>query len=76
MSASLDSSIRRSVRRWRGARPPAPPDLGPTNTFEALLDQRYKDLAAEVAEIKSRINGLIFVVIGGVIAELAVRLLS
>jgi hypothetical protein len=76
MSASLDSSIRRTVRRWRGGRPPAPPDLGPTNTFEALLDQRYKDLAAEVAEIKGRINGLIFVVIGGVIAELAVRLLT
>ena len=60
----------RQIRRIVGT----PPDLGPGSTFEALLDQRLKDLAAEMAEIKLRVNGLLFVIVGALIVDVALRL--
>lgn len=73
----LEHSVRRLVRRLRTDRTtPGAPELGPTSTYEALLDQRCKDLAAEVAEIKGRVNGLIFIVAGGVITDLVIRLIG
>ena len=44
-------------------------DLGPNSTFEALLEQRIQALEGALGELKARINGLIFLLIGVVIIQ-------
>ena len=52
-------------------RPRAPQvDLSPASTFDALLDQRLGHLERHVEELKTRINGLVFLVIGAVVAQI------
>ena len=52
-------------------RPRAPEvDLSPASTFDALLDQRLGHLERHVEELKTRINGLVFLVIGAVVAQI------
>jgi hypothetical protein len=42
--------------------------------FRAATEQRLRSLEREVAEVKGRINGLIFVVGGAVITQVVLRL--
>ena len=44
--------------------------------FRALVAERLRSLERDTAEIRSRINGLLFVVAGAVISQLALRLLG
>ncbi len=43
--------------------------------FRAATEQRLRSLEREVAEVKGRINGLIFVVAGAVITQVVLRLI-
>ncbi len=72
MSEAVRKEARRLAARLRGVRP----HLGPGSAYEALLDQRLQDLGAQVAELKGRVNGLIFLVVGAVIADVVVRLVA
>ncbi len=63
---SLEEAILR-LRRRLGRRG-TPSDLS--------LEARLASLEREMAEVKARINGLIFVVLGAVISELLTRLLQ
>lgn len=45
-------------------------NLGPDSPFDALLDQRIKELERQVGELKVRINGLIFTMVGAVLLQL------
>ncbi len=62
-----------------GRRPPD--DGGGTNArisaaeFRAATEQRLRSLEREVAEVKGRVNGLIFVVAGAVITQVVLRLI-
>ncbi|MBI2856275.1 MAG: hypothetical protein HYX93_05450 [Chloroflexi bacterium] len=51
-------------------------DLSPASTFDALLDQRIRDLERHVGELKTRVNGLLFLVVGAVIAQIVLGLLG
>ena len=42
--------------------------------FRAATEQRLRALEREVAEVKGRVNGLIFVVAGAVITQVVLRL--
>ncbi len=44
--------------------------------FRAATEQRLRSLEREVAEVKGRINGLIFVVAGAVITQVVLRLVQ
>lgn len=49
-------------------------DLDPRSAYELLTRQMVGGLADELREIRQRINGLIFVTLGAVIAEVVMRL--
>ena len=65
--------LRDALRRLRRPRPPEV-DLSPVSTFDALLDQRLDHLERHVEELKTRINGLVFLVIGAVIAQVVLSI--
>jgi len=44
--------------------------------FRAAAEQRLLTLEREVAEVKGRVNGLIFVVVGAVITQVVLRLVG
>jgi hypothetical protein len=44
--------------------------------FRAATEQRLRGLEREVAEVKGRINGLIFVVAGAVVTEVVLKLVQ
>ena len=63
------SELKGALRKLR--RPRAPEvDLSPASTFDALLDQRLRHLERHVEELKTRINGLVFLVVGAVVAQI------
>jgi hypothetical protein len=70
----MSEAIRRESRRLARQLRPRRPHLGPDSAYDALLDQRLSSLAAQVAELKSRVNGLIFVIVAAVLTDLVVRL--
>ncbi len=75
----MPSSLQRALARFR---PQA--DGGGSDTrarisaaeFRAATEQRLRSLEREVAEVKGRINGLIFVVAGAVITQVVLRLVQ
>ena len=42
--------------------------------FQAVVEERLRNLEAEVAEVKGRVNGLIFLIMGTVAAQVLLRL--
>jgi hypothetical protein len=44
--------------------------------FRAATEQRLRSLEREVAEVKGRVNGLIFVVTGAVVTQVVLKLLQ
>jgi hypothetical protein len=50
--------------------------LSEAAAFRARVDERLRSLEAEIAEVKSRINGLLFFIAGTVIAQALLRLLA
>lgn len=51
-----------------------PLDLDPRSAYELLTRQMVAALEEELREIRLRVNGLIFVTIGAVLADVALRL--
>jgi len=49
-------------------------DLAPTSTYEALTRQMVDRLTVDLAEIKSRLDGLLFMVAGAIVLDLVIRL--
>ncbi len=74
----LDSSndrLNRAIARFR-PRPQAngdAPSRISAAAFRAMALERLRSVERDVAELKSRVNGLIFVVIGAVVAQLVLR---
>ena len=73
----LKEAIRTVVRRLEGrTREGVRPVLLPTSTYEALLDERVKDLEKAVVEIRNRINTLFFAILTAVALDVIIRLLK
>ncbi len=80
----MPRSIERALRRFRPDGRPSgrrgADDGGDGRTrvsaaeFRAVTEERLRSLEREVAEVKGRINGLIFVVAGAVITQVVLRL--
>jgi len=49
-------------------------DLSPKSAHEALTRQMVSDLAADVAELKNRVNAMLWLVAGAVLVDVAMRL--
>ncbi len=73
-SRELVEAIKRLVR---GVRNPdtnrASVSISPGCAFGAVVDQRLKDMSQQIDELKGRVNGLIFLVIGAVVVELVMK---
>ena len=77
--------LERVLSRWRrsdaspatgrGDRPVAPTSDSTAGSTELLAEQ-INYLRAEVEELRGRVNGLLFTVIGAVIVQLVLRLLA
>ena len=50
--------------------------LLPESTFDAMLDLRLKELQRQIGEVKGRINGLFFFVLGAAILQVGLGALS
>lgn len=76
----LERTLRSLAARWRNAAAPrAPADfvalrLGPATAFDALLQERINALDRGLDELKGRVNGLIFLVVGAVVTQLVLGL--
>ena len=51
-------------------------DLTPKSAHEAITRQMVTDLAADVAEIKSRVNAVLWLVAGAVAVDVVMRLVG
>ena len=75
----MPTALERALARFRRGRAD---DGGGTRArisaaeFRAATEQRLRSLEREVAEVKGRINGLIFVVAGAVITQVVLRLVQ
>jgi hypothetical protein len=74
---SLERAIADLGARWRRSRADDALVEGLTPAaFRAVVAQRLHALERDVAEVRARINGLMFVVAGAVVAQLVLRLLG
>ena len=51
-------------------------ETSPTSTFEALLEQRIKNLERQVEELKARTNWVLVALLGAIIAQVVSRLMA
>ncbi len=63
----LETVIADSGRRRR---------LGAEASFRATVEQRLLNLESQLAEVKSRLNGLLFFIASTVVAQVLLRLLA
>ena len=58
--------------------PPAPPSLETMSApaFRSVVAERLRLLERELAEVRARVNSLLFVVAGAVVTQLVLRLLA
>jgi hypothetical protein len=49
-------------------------DLAPKSAHEAITRQIVADLAADLAEVKARVNAILWLVAGAVIVDVTMRL--
>ncbi len=70
----LEDALGRLASRWR-ARGPQPPQisLSPGCAYGVRYAQALEDLQKEVAEMKARLNGLLFLLAGAVALEVVMR---
>ena len=55
---------------------PYPLDLGPASVHEAVTRQMVESLSGDIRDIKGRLNTLFFMLIGGIMLEIAIRIIS
>ena len=60
----------------RAAQHKPPLEVNPDSPFEALLDERQKEARRELEDIKGRVNSLVFMILGAILLNLLIKLLS
>jgi hypothetical protein len=81
-SSERTARLRRAIGDFRAAGTEGRPtdgqaesvDLTPKSAHEAITRQMVTDLAADVAEIKSRVNAVLWLVAGAVAVDVVMRL--
>lgn len=77
--AGPEEGLRAQVRRLRCDRDSekeAGVDLRPANAYEAVTRQMVEDIAADVREIKGRLNSLLFMIVAAVLLDIIARMLG
>jgi len=71
-------ALRRLMRRWRDGQRAVPDGVETMSApaFRANVTERLRSLEREVAEVRSRVNGLLFVVAGAAATQVLLRLLG
>ena len=72
MSRSLEQAISRFGRKQAHGEPAETGHVSAA-AFRAAIEQRMRSLEREFGDVKGRLNGLIFVVIGAVITQLILK---
>ena len=75
-SRQLAETTKRLFDRARGRRQAREVGIDPGCAYGMIADERLRLTEREVRELKGRINGLLFLLIALVIAELIVRLVD
>ena len=65
-----NEALKGAVRNWREGRGV---DVRPASAYEAVTREMVQSMRAEIAEIKSRLNGLLFMVAGAIVVDIVVR---
>ena len=66
--------LKAEVGRLRRPKPGLGIDLEPASAYEAVTRQMVEGLRDELREIRSRINGLLFIMVGTVVTEVTLRI--
>jgi hypothetical protein len=68
--------LRRAIAGLQAAKQPGleSVDLSPKSTHEAVTRQMVEDLAKDLGEVKSRVNAVLWAVVGAVVVDVAMRL--
>lgn len=66
--------LKAEVERLRRGKEPATVNLDPGTAYEAVTRQMVEGVREELREIRGRINGLLFLMIGAVSAEAILRI--
>lgn len=70
-------ALRARVRWTRCEREGEPGvDLRPANAYEAVTRQMVEDIAAELREIKGRLNNLLFMIAAAVLIDVIARMIG
>ena len=69
-------ALRRFIRRWREGqrRAQEPLETMTPQAFRAVVAERLRALERDLAEVRARVNGLLFVVAGAVATQVILRL--
>jgi len=71
----VSEELKETLRLFR--RPPVREvNLKPTSPFEALLDQRLEQLEAQLKEVRSRVSGLLWAILGAVVIQVVMGLMK
>ena len=74
----LEGAVRRFFERWRATRKAEPAiaeiEAMTAPAFRVLVAGRLRAVERDVAEVRARVNGLLFVVAGAVVTQLVLRL--
>jgi len=74
-SKQLRRALRRIVLARRAANP-EPLEAMSAPAFRSVVADRLRGLERDVAEVRARVNGLLFVVAGAVVTQVVLRLLG
>jgi hypothetical protein len=75
---NLDSMLARLARK-REPKPPVesePLDTLSPGAFRAVVDERLRNVERQLDELKTRVNGLLFLIAGTVATQVIIRLLG
>ena len=78
-SEKLGNSMKRLFLRIRNPRKQGGNyafEMSPGCPFGALVEERLKNMEGNIHELKGRINGLIFLLVGVVLVEVIMRLMG
>ncbi len=75
MASRLEQALARFRRRQQAAQEVAKAPTGRgSDAFRARVEERLRNLEQQVSEIKGRVNGLVFVLIGAVATQVVIRI--
>ncbi len=66
--------LREHLATQRQPTEPEPIDVRPTSAYEAVTRQMVESLTEEFREIRGRLNGLLFMMVGAIVLDIVTRL--